>query len=56
MTAGESPGVIGLLEVTESQFPSLSYSVNSCLRLSPSACARLICMVFISGFLTPLRC
>ena len=29
-----------MLEVTESEFPSLSYSVNSCLGLSTSACAR----------------
>ena len=39
-TAGERSGGIGLLEVTESDFPSLSYSVNSCLGLSTSACAR----------------
>ena len=43
VTAGESPGGIGLLEVTESDFPSLSFSVNSCLRLSTSACARASC-------------
>ena len=39
-SASESDRVIGLLEVTESEFPSLSYSVNSCLGLSTSACAR----------------
>ena len=39
-TAGERSGVIGLLEVTESDFPSHSYSVDSCLGLSTSACAR----------------
>ena len=39
-TASESDRVIGLLEVTDSEFPSLSYSVNSCLGLSTSACAR----------------
>ena len=33
-----------MLEVTESEFPSLSYSVNSCLRLSTSACARASCL------------
>ena len=43
VTAGESPDGIGLLEVTESDFPSLSFSVNSCLRLSTSACARASC-------------
>ena len=40
VTAGESPGGIGLLEVIESDFSSLSFSVNSCLGLSTSACAR----------------
>ena len=39
-TASESDRIIGMLEVTESDFPSLSYSVNSCLGLSTSACAR----------------
>ena len=43
-TASESDRVIGLLEVTESEFPSLSYSVNSCLGLSTSACARVSCL------------
>ena len=38
--AGERSGV-GLLEVTESDFPSLSNSAKSCLVLSSSACARL---------------
>ena len=38
--AGERSGV-GLLEVTESDFPSLSNSADSCLVLSSSACARL---------------
>ena len=42
VTAGS--GGIGLLEVTESEFPSLSYSVNSCLGLSTSACARASCL------------
>ena len=46
-TASESDRVIGLLEVTESEFPSLSYSVNSCLWLSTSACAR--CTQFVVG-------
>ena len=40
VTAGESPGGIGLLEVIESDFSSSSFSVNSCLGLSTSACAR----------------
>ena len=39
-TAGERSGVIGLLEVTDSDFPSLSNSVDSRLGLSTSACAR----------------
>ena len=42
-TAGESGGNTGLLEVIESDFPSLpnsSHSLNSCLRSSRSACAR----------------
>ena len=39
-TAGERSGGFGLLEVTESDFPSLSYPVDSCLGLSTSACAR----------------
>ena len=43
-TASESDRAIGLLEVTESEFPSLSYSVNSCLGLSTSACARASCL------------
>ena len=40
LAASESDRTIGMLEVTESDFPSLSYSVNSCLGLSTSACAR----------------
>ena len=43
-TAGESGRAIGLLEVTASDFPSLLYSVNSCLGLSTSACARASCL------------
>ena len=39
-TASESKGIIGLLERNESDFPSHSSSVNSCLGLSTSACAR----------------
>ena len=39
-TACESTGIIGMVEVIESDFPSLSYSVNSCPGLSTSACAR----------------
>ena len=42
-TAGESEGIIRLLEVSESEFPPLpssSHAHNSCLRLSTSACAR----------------
>ena len=41
--AGESEGIIRLLEVFESDFPPLrnsSHAHNSCLRLSTSACAR----------------
>ena len=39
-TAGVSERITGLLERNESDFPSLSNSVNSCLGLSTSACAR----------------
>ena len=45
-TAGESEGIIRLLEVSESAFPPLpnsSHAHNSCLRLSTSACARASC-------------
>ena len=45
-TAGESEGIIRLLEVSESEFPPLpnsSHARNSCLRLSTSACARASC-------------
>ena len=39
-TAGVSERITGLLERNESDCPSLSNSVNSCLGLSTSACAR----------------
>ena len=39
-TASEHSEDIGLREVAESDFPSLSNLVNSCLGLSTSACAR----------------
>ena len=45
-TAGESEGIIRLLEVSESAFPPLpnsSHAHNSCLRLSTSACAPASC-------------
>ena len=45
-SAGESEGIIRLLEVSESEFPPLpnsSHAHNSCLRLSTSACARASC-------------
>ena len=45
-TAGESERIIGLHEVSESEFPPLpnsSHAHNSCLRLSTSACARAFC-------------
>ena len=63
-TAGERSGGIGLLEVSESDFPSLSCSVNSCLGLSTSACAvRLVLLLLVlvlllvfALFHLPLRC
>ena len=45
-SAGESEGIIRLLDVSESAFPPLlnsSHAHNSCHRLSTSACARAFC-------------
>ena len=38
LAASQSDRIIGMLEVIESDFPSLSYSVDSCLGLSTTAC------------------
>ena len=63
-TAGERSGGIGLLEEIESDFPSLSYSINSCRRvvdicmctcvsccrcLSWSCCSCLRCFISLCG-------